>query len=85
MSDLEEALWRLPVVVDRCGVSRNEIYRMEAAGEFPQRRLIGERSVAWLASEVVAWMRSRTAAGTKNVTPNPKAEKSRSNSNTMAA
>ena len=60
-SALDEALWRRETVIDRTGLSRSEIDRLEAAGKFPPRRLIGKAAVAWLASEVVAWMRARPA------------------------
>jgi predicted DNA-binding transcriptional regulator AlpA len=34
--------------------------RLEIAGDFPARRLVAGRRVAWLASEVTEWMRTRT-------------------------
>jgi prophage regulatory protein len=34
--------------------------RLEIAGDFPARRLVARRRVAWLASEVTEWMRTRT-------------------------
>lgn len=43
------------------GVCRSQIYRLEQAGQFPQRRQIGPRSVAYLESEVMAWIESRPA------------------------
>jgi prophage regulatory protein len=35
------------------------IYRLEKEGNFPQRRKIGKRAVAWLESEVSGWLSSR--------------------------
>jgi prophage regulatory protein len=34
--------------------------RLEIAGDFPARRLVAGRRVAWLASEVTEWMQTRT-------------------------
>lgn len=59
---LDEAFWRLPTVLDRTGLSESQILRMEQDGDFPPRRRIGERAVAWLASEVIQWMRGRPLA-----------------------
>jgi prophage regulatory protein len=61
-STLDEALWRLPTVAERTGLSESEILRKEQAGGFPRRRRIGERAVAWLASEVIQWMREQPLA-----------------------
>jgi prophage regulatory protein len=43
---------RLRQVVSVTGLSRMTIWRLERAGEFPRRRQLGARSVAWLQSEV---------------------------------
>ena len=40
-------------------LSRSTIWRMERAGEFPQRIRIGKRRVGWRYSEVLAWIDSR--------------------------
>lgn len=44
------------------GKSRVTIWRWEKAGEFPKHRKIGKRSVAWLSSEVDAWLQSKIAS-----------------------
>jgi prophage regulatory protein len=44
---------------DMCGISAVTIWRMEKRGEFPQRRQISANRVAYLESEVTAWMKSR--------------------------
>lgn len=62
LSPLDEALWRLPTVIERTGLSSAEIDRKERDGSFPERRRIGDRAVAWLASEVVGWMREQPKA-----------------------
>ena len=38
------------------------IWRMEKSGQFPKRRQLSPGRVAWLASEVDAWIESREAA-----------------------
>ena len=45
--------------VDMCGISAVTIWRLETRGEFPQRRQVSANRVAYLESEVVAWMASR--------------------------
>ncbi len=57
-----EALLRLPEVCQRIGMSEKFVYRGVAAGTFPQPVQIGARAVAWLDSEVTAWIRSRPRA-----------------------
>lgn len=58
----EEELWSLNVVRVKTGLSRSSIYAYVAAGDFPAQRRLGQRRVAWLASEVRAWIVSRPAA-----------------------
>lgn len=41
------------------GLSLPTIGRLEARGEFPRRRLLADRRVAWLVSEIEAWLESR--------------------------
>lgn len=56
------ALERLPQVMARVGLSRSEIYRRIAAGDFPQPVKLGERASAWNAAEVDRWIADRIAA-----------------------
>ncbi len=49
---MAQTILRLPEVKTRTGLSRSEIYRREALGEFPKRIRLGVRSVGWLASEI---------------------------------
>ena len=60
MNDQHEndVLWRKPEVMARTTLSNSTLRRMEIAGTFPKRVQIGS-GVAWRASEVVGWMRSR--------------------------
>jgi prophage regulatory protein len=50
---------RLQAVVRTTGLGRSTIYRMEAAGQFPQRIKLGLRAVGWIESEVQAWLAAR--------------------------
>jgi prophage regulatory protein len=54
---------RLPELLDRTGLSRAEIDRLEKRGIFPRRRLVGERAIGWLEHEVDAFIRSRPQVG----------------------
>ena len=55
----DDKLIRLPEVMRLVGLCRSSIYRLEAAGLFPQRRKIGPRAVAWLLREVLEWIGRR--------------------------
>lgn len=55
-------LERLPRVKARTGLSRSEIYRRIAAGNFPEPVKLGERASAWPEHEVTAWCEARIAA-----------------------
>lgn len=55
-------LERLPTVKARTGLSRSEIYRRIASGDFPAPIKLGERASAWNASEVDGWITGRIAA-----------------------
>ena len=50
---------RLPQVMQKIGLSRSEIYRRISLGQFPAQYKIGERTSAWLASEIDAWIAER--------------------------
>lgn len=52
-------LLRLPDVLGRVGMSRTSLYESVGAGAFPAPIPIGVRSVAWLESEVSAWIQAR--------------------------
>jgi predicted DNA-binding transcriptional regulator AlpA len=53
---------RLPFVCERTGLSRTQIYRLEAEGKFPRRVKLGAATSAWVESEVQAWAAARIAA-----------------------
>jgi prophage regulatory protein len=58
-------LIRLPRVRDCVGLSRSEIYRRIALGEFPPPIPIGARAVAWEAAAIDAWIKERIALAKK--------------------
>lgn len=51
-----DAFLKLPEVIERTTLSRRTIYRRMRKGTFPQAVKLGENSVAWRVSELVAWM-----------------------------
>ncbi len=53
------ALLRLRDVQKFTGLSRSTIYRLEAAGDFPQRVRLSERASAWHENELIEWRDSR--------------------------
>lgn len=56
-----ERFLRRPEVERLTGLSRSHIYRLMAEGRFPAAIQITPRVVAWLATEVEAWMAARVA------------------------
>jgi prophage regulatory protein len=56
---IDEELWSIKTITAKTGQSRTTIYECVRRGLFPRQRHLGPRRVAWLASEVRAWMISR--------------------------
>lgn len=54
-----QALWGIKTVVERTGLSRSTVYRYVRRGMLPPGRRVGPGRVAWLATEIIAWMESR--------------------------
>jgi prophage regulatory protein len=50
---------RLPAVIQLTGLARSTIYKLMAEGQFPGSRKITQRSVAWLAADIIHWIDSR--------------------------
>ncbi len=48
----QDSLLRMAKVRERTGLSPATIYRREAAGTFPKRVILGQRSVAWYESDI---------------------------------
>lgn len=55
-------LERLPQVQARTQLSRSEIYRRIASGDFPRPVNLTERSRAWNSAEVDQWIAARISA-----------------------
>jgi prophage regulatory protein len=58
MSDQPDRILRLPVVLDRTGLSRSTLYRKVQAGTFPKQVRIAARCAGWRESAVKDWMRN---------------------------
>jgi len=63
-------LIRRPEVTARTGLSRTTLYRMIKAGAFPAPRQISYRAVAWVESDITAWVEG-LASGTRATGSNP--------------
>ncbi len=49
-------------LIEKIGLSRSTIWRLESQGKFPKRRQIGPGAVGWLEEEVEQWMLDRPVA-----------------------
>lgn len=54
----DDELWSIRTVTARTGLSRSTIYDYVSRDLFPAQRQLGPRRIAWLASEVRAWIAS---------------------------
>lgn len=61
-ADFPEKALREGEVENMVGLKKSRIRELEAAGEFPRRRVFGARSVRWLQSEILEYIQSRPAA-----------------------
>jgi prophage regulatory protein len=52
-------LLRIDRVADRIGLCRSHVWRMVKDGYFPKPRRLSSRAVAWLESDVSAWIGDR--------------------------
>jgi prophage regulatory protein len=48
-------------VVQRTGLSRTTVWRLERRGLFPARRQISPGTIGWIATEVEDWINRRPA------------------------
>jgi prophage regulatory protein len=62
---VEERLVSIKEVVRLTSLSRASIVRHEAAGLFPRHRQISPKRIAFLLSEVMAWLENCPVAGEK--------------------
>lgn len=51
-----DRLMRMPDVINMTGLPRSTIYLKMKNNEFPQQVQISSRSVAWIESEIQAWI-----------------------------
>lgn len=58
---VQERFLRLPEVMHLCGLSRSTVYDLISRNAFPQQVSLGGKNVAWLHSEITAWMCERIA------------------------
>jgi prophage regulatory protein len=56
-------LLRFPQLRALVQLSRSTIWRLERANQFPKRRQLSPRTVAWSAAEVRLWLQSRLQVG----------------------
>ncbi|WON77428.1 AlpA family transcriptional regulator [Serratia sp. UGAL515B_01] len=56
-----ERFLRLPEVIHQCGLSRSTIYQLIKDDAFPAQVNLGGKNVAWLQSEITAWIADRVA------------------------
>ena len=50
---------RLPIVLDRTGLSRSTVYQRVTEGSFPRPVSLGARAVGWIETEVEEWIASQ--------------------------
>jgi prophage regulatory protein len=55
---MQERLIRLSEVISITGLSRSRIYQYISEGKFPDNISLGGRSVAWVESEVLRWVKN---------------------------
>ena len=59
MNKVSVAMLKLNEVLKMTGLSRSTIYAYIDKGIFPRQVKLGERSVAWVEEEVIAWIDTR--------------------------
>lgn len=59
-------LIRVPEVLRRVGFSRTTMYELIKEGRFPDKVIIGARAVAFVESEIDAWIENTISDSRKN-------------------
>ena len=59
----------LPQVREIVPYSASHLWRLERAGQFPRRIRLGGNRVAWLQSEVSAWVEGKLASRSRSTLP----------------
>lgn len=67
MNTINQSLIRLPEVLKRTGFGKAWIYRLISEGRFPAPVKIGVRAVAFVESEIDAWIQSVIDTSRNNV------------------
>lgn len=65
--DRPTRLIRLPEVKARVGLSRSSIYLRISESTFPAPVRLGEKSVAWLETDIDRWIQARLSAADREV------------------
>jgi len=55
-------LHRMPLVEEKTGLKKSQIYELIARGEFPAPVKLGKRASAWRSDEVDRWINNRPRA-----------------------
>ena len=66
MTIADSRLIRLPEVLRLTGLSRSTLYRKIKLQQFPEPIQLGLRSVAWRASDILAWIDTRPLVSQAN-------------------
>ena len=59
MANTTKRLLRLKEVQNQIGLGRTSIYQKIKDGQFPRQVSIGTKAVAWVSSDINAWIESR--------------------------
>lgn len=58
-----QKLIRLPAVMEKVGLQKSAIYDLMKIGKFPRQKIIGSHAVAWVESEIDAWILDLPSSG----------------------
>lgn len=59
LSDVRDGLIKIGIVMQMVSMSRSAVYKEMKKGTFPRQKQQSARAVAWVRSEVEAWIASR--------------------------
>jgi prophage regulatory protein len=65
----EERLIALQEVIHRVGLKKTAIYERIKRGDFPKSRSLGGKRVAWVQSEISAWIQNIAQTGDNQPPP----------------
>jgi prophage regulatory protein len=69
MKDPIGKVLRMDDVLERTGLSRSMIYKLQQQGDFPQSVSLGNRAVGWLESDILAWLTSKNIGRLRTKSP----------------